>query len=246
MKKLLAVFCIITACSAPTPTAQSIVDKAIEFSGTEQLRNAQASFNFRNITYKYIMEDGRFIYSRTQIDTLGNEVKDVLSNDGLFRYINEEISNISEEKRAAYTSSVNSVIYFAFLPLWLNDEAVNKTFLGEVSLEGKDYYKIKVTFDADGGGEDYEDVFIYWFDTEDYSMDYLAYSYNEEDEGTGMRFRVAYNPREINGVIIQDYRNLKPKVKGSVPLEEIDQAFVDGKLEELSLIELEDVVISIP
>lgn len=121
---------------------------------------------------------------------------------------------------------------------------MNKSYASTVEIDGTKYHKIKVTFDAEGGGEDFEDVFYYWFDTEDYSMDYLAYSYNEEDEGTGMRFRVAYNPRKVNGVTIQDYKNLKPKVKDSVPLEVIDQAYLDGKLEELSLIELEDVVIN--
>lgn len=246
MKKITFILLVMTGCITPPPTAQEVVDLAIDASGVEMLINAKATFTFRKISYSYLMEDGSYKYTRTQYDSAGNEIKDVLANNGLTRLINSEEVSITEEKRAAYTSSVNSVIYFAFLPFRLNDAAVNKSYIGMVELGDNQYHKIKVTFDANGGGEDYEDVFYYWFDTEDYSMGYLAYSYNEEDEGKGIRFRVAYNSRKVNGVTVQDYKNLKPKMKDSVPLEEIDQAFIDGKLEELSLIELEDVVISTP
>ena len=239
----LLVSLIAFSCGPPASSAQVIVDRAITASGTGILRNVSASFTFRNVQYEYISENGHYSYIRIQTDSTGNEVKDVLSNDGLIRYINNQETNITEEKRTAYTSSVNSVIYFAFLPLWLNDTAVNKTSEGAVQINGKGYHKIKVTFDVEGGGEDHEDVFYYWFDTEDYSMDYLAYSYNE-DNGVGIRFRVAYNSRKVNGITIQDYRNLKSKMKDSIPLVQMDQAYTNGNLEELSFIELEDVVIS--
>lgn len=243
MKKFTVLILIAWSCGTTPPTAQDVIDQAIAVSGTNQLTNASATFTFRNIGYTYAAKNGRFSYSRTQKDSIGNEVKDVLDNDGLIRYINAEEATITDEKRAAYTSSVNSVIYFAFLPSSLNDAAVNKSLIGTVEIAEKSYYKIKVTFNAEGGGEDFEDVFYYWFDTEDYSMDYLAYSYNEDD-GQGIRFRIAYNTRKVNGVTIQDYKNLKPTIKDSVPLAEIDQAYINGQLTQLSLIDLEDVVIS--
>ncbi|SNS85210.1 hypothetical protein SAMN05421640_1523 [Ekhidna lutea] len=243
MKKLIAIILLI-GCTDPTPTAQEVVDRAIEAAGAKRLANSRASLTFRSIDYTYSMSNGQFSYTRLQTDTVGNEVKDVLNNEGLFRYINDSLIALDDEKQVAYTSSVNSVIYFAFLPFRLNDAAVNKSFEGTIKIKDKNYYKIKVTFNQEGGGEDFDDIFYYWFDTDDYSMDYLAYSYVEEDEGRGLRFRVAYNSRKVNGVTIQDYKNLKPKIKDSVPLKEIDQAYMDGKLVELSLIELEDVVIS--
>ncbi len=232
------------SCTKDSPTAQEIVDKAIEVSGTNQLVDSKASFTFRGIQYTYSRSGGNFEYARIQIDTLDNEVKDVLTNEGLIRYINDGETDITNERREAYTSSVNSVIYFAFLPASLNDAAVNKEYIGEVTINNKSYYKIKVTFDVEGGGEDYEDVFYYWFDTADYSIDYLAYSYNEKD-GKGIRFRIAYNSRSVNGVTIQDYKNHKPKVKDDLSLANIDQAYINGDLEELSLIELENVEISL-
>ena len=91
--------------------------------------------------------------------------------------------------------------------------------------------------------EDFEDVFYYWFGVEDYELDYLAYSYNE-DEGKGVRFREAYNVRSVNGVVMRDYRNYKPQEEDGFLLEEIDAAFLNDELTLLSVIELEDVVIS--
>lgn len=233
----------IVSCSSPTPSAQDVVNNAIDYSGTKVLTNANATFSFRGIDYEYKLKNGRFQYTRIQSDSLGNEVKDILTNEGLIRTINGDTIDITEEKRIAYTSSVNSVIYFAFLPFRLNDAAVNKSYEGTIKIKDKKYYKIKVTFEQEGGGEDFDDIFYYWFDTEDYSMDYLAYSYVEEDEGRGLRFRVAYNSRKVNEVTIQDYKNLKPTIKDSVPLSEIDQAYMDGKLTELSLIELKNMSI---
>ena len=245
MKKvyLIIAAAIMASCIDQSPTAQDIVNKALDKSGTGKLLDAEASFSFRGIQYTYKRSNGDYQYGRLQLDTLGNQVKDVLTNDGLTRFVNNQVADITEEKRAAYSASVNSVIYFAFLPIWLNDDAVNKSYEGITEISGKKYHKIKVTFNPEGGGEDFEDVFYYWFDTTDYSMDYLAYSYNEKD-GKGMRFRVAYNSRNINGVVIQDYKNLKPKIKESIELSEIDEAYTKGDLEELSLIQLEDIVIS--
>lgn len=231
---------LIISCATPSPTAQEVVDQAIETSGTNSLQNGSATFTFRKIRYGYDRKNGAFNYSRVQKDSTGIEVKDILDNEGLIRTIANRRVDITDEKRTAYTASVNSVIYFAFLPLWLNDNAVNKSYQGKVEIKGKDYHKVQVTFSQEGGGEDFEDVFYYWFDTQDYSMDYIAYSYNEED-GIGMRFRVAYNTRQVNGVTIQDYKNLKPKVKGSFSVNQLDEAFVNGDLVELSLIELENM-----
>ncbi len=241
-KLFVLVFVGIIGCAEPTPTPQEVVDQAIAFSGTEKLRNGSATFDFRNISYEYWREKWAYKYVRIQTDTAAYEIKDVLSNDGLVRFINGEQTLITEERLAAYTGSVNSVMYFAFLPLWLNDPAVNKSYGGITEIEGKKYHKIKITFAEEGGGEDFEDVFYYWFDIEDYSMDYLAYSYVEK-EGTGIRFRKAYNARSVNGVMIQDYVNMKPKSK-ELKLEEIDEAFINGDLEQLSLIELKNVNIN--
>jgi hypothetical protein len=89
----------------------------------------------------------------------------------------------------------------------LNDPAVIKKYAGEDEIGKKSYYRVEVRFTPEGGGEDHSDVYLYWFDKEDYSMDYLAYSYHTDESGT--RFRKALDSRRINGLVIQDYLNFR-------------------------------------
>ena len=125
-----------------------------------------------------------------------------------------------------YANSVNSVIYFAQLPFSLDGKAVYKKLIGEKSINGVGYYKVEVTFDINGGGEDYDDVFVYWINKQSFLVDYLAYSYCEEE--CGYRFRESVNRRTINGLIVQDYNNYKETYKDPV-LSEMDEFFELGK-----------------
>ena len=135
------------------------------------------------------------------------------------------------------SEAVNSVIYFAILPYFLNDAAVNKRYIGKKSIEGTTYHKIEITFDVEGGGRDHDDVYVYWIDAEDYSLDYLAYSY--EVNGGGVRFRSAYNSRTVGGLVFQDYINYKHDK--NTPVTSLDDIFVAGGLKELSRIELYNI-----
>jgi hypothetical protein len=223
------------------PDAITIVNKSIEVSGGDLFKHSTIDFDFRDKHYKATRNKEKFQYERTFKDSLDG-IKDVLNNKGFQRFINETPFEVSKGKEIAYTASVNSVHYFSVLPYGLNGSAVNKKDLGEVSLKDKSYHKIKITFNEEGGGEDFDDVFIYWIDNETYKVDYLAYSYNEND-GLGLRFREAYNERYINGIRFVDYNNYKPKNK-NVGLENLDTLFEKGHLELLSKIALENIIVS--
>jgi hypothetical protein len=133
---------------------------------------------------------------------------------------------------------VNSVAYFAFLPYGLNDPAVYKTLVGDATLEGKDYHLIKVTFAEEGGGEDFDDEFLYWINKETYRIDYIAYTYHTD--GGGVRLRKAINAHEVEGLVLLDYENYKPSDK-KTPLDDMEGLFKAGELELLSEIRLEDI-----
>ncbi|WP_420575412.1 DUF6503 family protein [Ekhidna sp.] len=236
---LLFVGCNPSASTTTDPKAQAVVDSAIARSNLHLLANAEASFDFRDRSYGYKMKENQFEYTRLYIDSTGTETYDVLTNSGFTRYINGEVQELVAERQNAYANSVNSVIYFAFLPYRLNDASVIKNYLDKVKVLDKEYHKIQVTFRQEGGGEDFEDVFIYWFDSEDYSMDYFAYEY--QTNGGGIRFREATNPRNINSIQIQDYINYKPKPGVEFKLSEIDRYYQQGKLEKLSDIDLKNL-----
>ena len=241
---LLLFFFAVLACQKNSrnqgPMEQQVVDKAIAFHGMEQLNNSSFSLTFREMDYTYTMKDGRYKYTRTQTDSLGREVVDILTNEGHLRLTNGDTTEVTEEKSAAYSRSVNSAIYFFRLPFGLNDDAVIKSYQGTTDIKGKTYHEVRITFKQEGGGEDFDDVFLYWFDTEDYRMDYMAYLYHTD--GGGLRFREAINQRRVEGVLVQDYINYKPADE-SIDINTIDELFEAGELEELSRIINEQVQI---
>ena len=223
--------------------AQDVVDKAIDAIGGERFKSSEIEFDFRDRHYKSIRDKWKFQYERIWKDSL-NETRDILSNSGFQRFINDSIASVPDSMAVKYTSSVNAVHYFSVLPYGLNDKAVNKTYLGKVDLKGKTYYKIKVTFAEEGGGEDYDDVFVYWINTETFDVDYLSYSYIEDHDDIGLRFREAYNKRTINGLSFSDYNNYKSE-DPIATVYNLDSLFVSNKLNLLSKIELKNIEVNL-
>lgn len=218
--------------------AQEIISKSISSSGGGIYGSSTVSFTFRDKKYIGTRDGSEFNLTRTFQDSLG-EIIDTYSNDEFVRTIDSRQVIVADTMIGKYEESINSVFYFALLPYKLDDDAVIKKYLGETELQGKSYHKIKVNFTKEGGGTDFDDNYIYWVDKETNFIDYLAYDY--QTNGGGMRFRVNYNERIVNGVRFVDAINMKPKVKNGVPLEEVDIAFESGELVELSKIILEDI-----
>lgn len=220
-------------------TAERIINASMEVSGADKVVNSKISFDFRGIKYLANRNNGAFVLSRITVGENNDSIYDLLSNGGFERFINDELITVADSMIPRYSASINSVHYFSVLPYGLNDSAVKKTLLGEETIKGKRYNKVKITFSEEGGGEDYDDEFIYWVNALDHKIEYVAYSY-AEDDGKGIRFREAYNERIVNGVRFVDYNNYKPEatIQGLLNL---GQLFQDEKLKLLSKIELENI-----
>lgn len=222
-----------------SPDPQIIVDKSIEASGGDLYRSSDISFTFREREYRLYRKAGQRVLLRlTETDTA--RIEDKLSGSSFERRIDGEIQSLPDSTSLNLAESVNSVHYFAYLPNGLNDAAVNKTYLGLERLGDADYHKIQVTFDQEGGGTDFEDVFVYWFNTQTFHPDYLAYEYHTN--GGGKRFRKAFNARRIGGIRFADYRNYK--YSGELPVSALDSLFLRDELEFLSLVELEKITVT--
>jgi len=218
--------------------AQRILDSALVKHGSRQLQQAELRFQFRERAYYMDREGGRYRYERRFSDSTGASVTDVLTNEGFTRLVDGDTVELSEKKAAAYANAVNSVFYFALLPYFLTDEAVQLSYLGQSTLEDQPYEKLRVTFREEGGGKDHEDEYVYWIHQDRHTMDYLAYNY--EVDGGGARFRKAYNVRYINGVRFADYINMKP-VPETIEVATFDQLYKQNKLKELSRIKTENI-----
>ena len=219
--------------------ARRVVDEAIETHGGSAYESFRLEFDFRNRHYTAARNRGIFSYTREFTDSTGR-IKDVLDNDGFRRYRNETLLDIPDERKQAFSRSVNAVIYFTLLPFGLNDKPVNKELVEETTIRGEPYDVVRVTFNQ-SGGEDHEDVFLYWFHKNKHTMDYFAYSYKVD--GGGIRFREAINPRVEGGIRWQDYINYMPGNE-TVPLDSLQNMFISGKLKKLSEIIMENVVVT--
>ena len=204
------------------------------------LNHAEVAFRFRDARFRLLRDGGRFRYQRTYTDSLGRSVREVLSNDSLYRAVNGERVALSEEERRTVETAVNSVAYFALLPYPLQDPAVQATYDARQSVDGTDYHRVVVAFQQDGGGRDWQDRFVYWFDADTYTMDFLAYAYGfgNPDEEVGTRFREAYNVRTIEGVQIADYRNY---TRDDLPPEEMERYLSLWSADSLRLVSTVDL-----
>ncbi|MDB4205254.1 deoxyribose-phosphate aldolase [Polaribacter sp.] len=218
-------------------SAEQIIDKAILFSGADKIGNSEVSFKFRDKEYAAIRKNGYFQLSRTLTKDSAS-IKEVITNNGFQRLIYKKVVKVPDSMVSVYSNAINSVHYFSVLPFGLKDKAVRKKLLKPTNLKGKEYYKIEVTFSENGGGEDFEDVFIYWIGKEDFLIDYLAYSYHTN--GGGKRFRVLKEACLKNGVRFVDYLNYKP-LNSAVNLIDIDVEYERNQLKKVSEVILEDI-----
>ncbi len=221
----------------PELTAQQIVDKSIATACSGNCEHATIDFTFRGRCYVSKRNGGMYRLERITSDTTG-VTHDILSNSGFLRYKNDTLIKVPDSMVTRYSNSVNSVHYFAQLPFGLNAPAVNKELLGNATIKGEPYYEVGVTFDEEGGGTDFEDKFVYWVHKDRFTVDYLAYSYAVD--GGGIRFREAYNERDVEGIRFVDYNNYKPKSL-DIALTQLDSLFQANELKLLSKIETESV-----
>lgn len=217
---------------------QAIIDRAIETHGGDHYLSSDIEFDFRDRHYRAQRNGDRYSYHRSFTDTAGQLVEDVLTNEGLSRWSGGQRIDLPDSLRQAYGNSVNSVVYFALLPYGLNDAAVRKSYVGEETLEGQQYDVVHISFSEAGGGDDFEDEFLYWINRNTHQIDFLAYEFHVD--GGGLRFRRAVNPRRVGGILFQDYINYQPRDKNT-RLEDLSALYRQGGLKQLSEIALNNI-----
>ena len=216
--------------------AQSIVNQAIAYHGGENYQNLALTYTFRDKQYRIQTKGENYTYFRF-FEEDGKQVEDRLTADDFERSIDGKTVALPDSMVQRYSNSVNSVNYFTLLPYRLNDEAVYKKHIGITDIKGKTYDVVEVTFSEESGGDDFEDQYYYWFDAETRQMDYLAYKFFT-DKG-GVRFRVAYNMQDVQGVRLQDYENYEAPKETS--LSDLPSLYEAGELKLLSTIEIENI-----
>tara|TARA_B110000037_G_scaffold222757_1_gene299349 strand:- start:942 stop:1679 length:738 start_codon:yes stop_codon:yes gene_type:complete len=245
MKQIASVFLFLLIACKPKDldlTAQQIIDKTMHYSGADQVVNSKIKFTFRTKEYTAIRKNGIFELFKQYLTADSLKVKEVLSNNGYLRFINNKAVPIVDSLIADYGNAINSVHYFSVLPFGLNNAAVHKKLLKSAQIKGKEYYKLEISFSEHGGGEDFEDLFIYWIGKESFLIDYLAYSYHTN--GGGMRFRAVKTQNKTKGIRFVNYENYKP-IDPNIDFYTIDHAFENNGLKKVSEIILEAIEVKL-
>ncbi len=245
---LAAALLAFAACGGPSEeasapgTAETIIRQAALAHGGEHADRVKIEFDFREYHYVIALDGGRFQYERARPDSAGY-IRDILNNDGFHREIDGAPVALSREADSSYASSLNAVAYFMLLPFKLTDDAVQARYLSEDDILGEPYHEIEVTFEREGGGDDYQDRYVYWFHQDRHTMDYFAYDYQTSDAGT--RFRKAYNARTVGGVRFQDYLNFTSETIAMPgdPIEQMDSLLAIQALDTVSVIEKTNIVV---
>ncbi|MBO0936178.1 hypothetical protein J2I47_06435 [Fibrella sp. HMF5335] len=232
---MIGLFLLLTVACQSGKNAQTLIDQAITAHGGDAWQGKQIEFDFRNFHLVLLQQGGQFRYERTHPDSTGTIIREVLTNDGLTRSLNGQPQVLDTAQAGKYSRAVNSVAYFVLLPFKLRDPAVLADYVGEATVDGQLYDKVRVRFRAEGGGKDHGDVFCYWFNQKTHTMDYLAYS-----EG-GPRFRKAMNPQVVGGIRFQDYINYKGNPADTTASIRYDQQYMAKQLTELSRIENKNI-----
>ena len=229
--------------SGGPPDAGAVIDSARSAHGASVLQRATVAFSFRGDAYRIRQDDGRFHYRRAYTDSLDRPVVEGLTNEGVYRVVEGDTVSLTSAERGEVKTTVNSVSYFALLPEPLDEPAVQSTYSGRDTIDGAPYHRVRVTFQQEGGGDDWQDVFVYWFHADTYAMDFLAYAYGlgPDDEETGTRFREAYNVRRVNGVRLADYRNYTVDTLTSDQMHRYPDLRDQDALELVSRIEIDSV-----
>jgi len=222
--------------------AQQVIDRAIAAHGGDTINNSRITFDFRGFEFVLERENGRFQYERSFLSDGGARIREGLSNDGYFRFVDgKEVPPDSLERRRI-GDNVNSMAYFTLLPVNLNDPAVIKEYLGEVTIKGSPYHRIGVTYRSEGGGRDYQDRFLVWINAETFTMDYYAYWYFTDE--TGSRFRSMDTIHEVSGIRLRDELNWTYDDLTVNTIDRYDALFDADSLRLVSEIRLENITVT--
>ena len=210
--------------------AKKIIESCVEAHGGKNYQNLNVSLNFRQYKINLKNKGSMFEYERSTQDSLNNTITDILNNNGFRREVNgkkQTLTNIEDDK---FKEATNAVCYFLLLPFKLLDASVNSEFVGTIIIDNQEYDKVKVFFNKEGGGTDYNDVYCYWINQKTHTLDYLAYTTG------GARFRKATKREKVGGIIFQDYENYEILNTKTSSIN-YDAAYLAGKFKLLSKIE---------
>jgi len=220
--------------------AAEVLDAAVRAHGLARDAPLELAFSFRGTPYRLHLDGDDVRYERT-VQTDAGPRTDRLRGGSFEARLADAPLTVAPAQAEAWRRSLNSVAYFATLPRPLFDDAVIAKSLGRTTLGGRAWDTVEIRFREEGGGDDHDDVFRYWFDPSTHELGFLAYAF-ATNRG-GVRLRRVIDRHEVAGVVLVDWANHGLDGPGHT-IDEAVAAWEAGSLPELSRIELDDVTVT--
>lgn len=224
---------------------QYIIDQAFKAHGSKVFDQSIIEFRIGKRNYKSTRENGEYRYERFW-DSLGVTLHDDLTRRGITRHFDQTQALLDTKKIDELSSSIRNLFFLFSIPFGLNEPQIIKEYLGEVILVEKPYHKIRISFKLNPNDRTiYDNEFVLWIHKTRFTIDYLSFKLSEPNDKS-LRFRQAVNPRKVEGLLIQDFKEFKP-IQDSIEIApaDLDQAWIGKQLQEWSGIKLEQVKIRV-
>lgn len=144
----------------------------------------------------------------------------------------------NDREEAAY--ALGQVLFFATFPHHLRYPAITTEFIGVDTLEGRSYYRVGVAFLQTISGYAPEDRYVCWINDQDFTLDYLAFSF--ERNGGGARFFKALTRQEAGGLLFSAYQAYLPP-DGNVDLAGFGQLYLQNRLQFAARVEHNNLLV---
>lgn len=225
--------------SGTTPSAdvlegKKLLDLTLAAHGAKSLSEQCYDFVFRGNLYRMARHDGVFKY-----ENHSRHGHAILTNKKFIFLRDNKPLLLTPRQESQGRQGLNSVVYFASLPLPLKDPSVLAKALPSQTIRGVEFKVLDVRFEEDDGGDYPKDIFRYWIHPESGLIEYFAYRTEVGPKGR-VRFRVPKQRSTVGGFVFTDWDNYGVG-DASIPLEELPKRWVSGDLPKLSEIVLDEL-----
>jgi hypothetical protein len=208
--------------------------------GGELYFGSDITFEARERRYRAVFDSsGAYRYER-RARIAGQEMVDVLDAAGFRREVDGGRISMSPSDREEAAYSLGQVLFFATFPHHLRYPAIATEFLGLDTLEGRSYYRVGVVFLQTTSGYAPEDRYVCWIHDGEYTLDYLAYSF--ERHGGGARFFKALTRQEAGGLLFSAYQAYLPP-EDSRDLAAFGQFYRQNRLQTAARVEHNNLMV---
>jgi len=183
----------------------SVLQECIEAHGGQKFKKAIIHFEVGDTHYKMKHEGDRKFYKMTK--SFDNGVHEVTYDQGLIQYfINDTLQDNATYNNRIVSMRLDGFLYTSSIPHYFNANDVLVSKLKDVTIRSEKYTVLHITFKEIPNLPKNE--FVLYLNRKTHIIEYMALRY--EHLMSQLQFRRMTNPREVGGVLFQDFTPFTP------------------------------------